>query len=75
MSLGSRIKEVRKDHKLTGEKFGAMIGGVHQVTLYKYESDKNTPGANLLRKICSQFGGKRSLVAYWRRGEVHQKRY
>ena len=53
--LGKRIKNLRKKHKFTQEKFAEMID-IAPRTLYGIECGKNFVTAETLSKILSAFG-------------------
>ena len=50
MSIGSRIRELRKELKLTQDEFASKIG-VHGRQFSRYEVGVNTPSAEILSKI------------------------
>lgn len=55
MTLGERIKKVRKDLDLTQQKFAAEIGTTANV-LTNYETGRRNPSAAALNNICKTFG-------------------
>ena len=55
MSIGKRIKQIRKDLNLTTEAFGKQIG-VTRNSISMIESEKNNPSAQSIRSICREFG-------------------
>lgn len=54
MTLGERIKLLRKQHNLTQAAFGQRIG-VTGATISTSESGKTTPDEQTIRAICSEF--------------------
>jgi len=50
MSLGNRIRTLRKELGLTQNEFAAKLG-IHGRQLSRYEVDINTPSIDILRKI------------------------
>ena len=55
LTLGERIKKVRKDLDLTQQKFAAEIGTTANV-LTNYETGRRNPSAAALNNICKTFG-------------------
>lgn len=58
-TIGSRIRELRKDLHLTQKQFAEKIG-ITQAHLSGVESDKDNPSDSVLRIICNEFniGGR-----------------
>lgn len=54
-TLGSRIKDLRIEQRLTGAELGKILG-VSKATISLYEHDKSTPDDNIKIKICTHFG-------------------
>lgn len=52
MSVGSRIKKIRKERGLTQSELAELVG-VKTVTIRKYESDEREPNLETLKKICA----------------------
>ena len=55
MSIGKRIKQIRKELNLTMEAFGKQIG-VTRNSISMIESEKNNPSDQSIRSICREFG-------------------
>lgn len=55
MTIGDRIKKVRRALNLTQAEFAARIGSV-QNTLTGYESGRRNPSAPVISLICERFG-------------------
>lgn len=55
MTLGERIKEVRKTVGLTQSEFGEKIG-IKGNTVTNYEADRREPQEVTLKAICDKFG-------------------
>ncbi len=53
-TLGSRIKELRLERKMTGDELGRVLG-ISKSTISLYEHDKSTPDDAIKKKICSYF--------------------
>lgn len=60
MSIGSRIKEIRKSANLTQGEFGERCGVTFSAISF-IERDKNIPSEQTIRAICSEF----SVNRYW----------
>lgn len=54
MTLGERIKKVRKDKNLTQQEFASQFGSTQNV-LANYESGRRNPSAAALDNICKTF--------------------
>lgn len=54
MTIGDRIKKIRKELDLTQAEFGARIGSV-QNTVTGYESGRRNPSAPVVALICEKF--------------------
>lgn len=50
MSIGERIKTIRKDNKLTQQELSSKIG-ISKQAVYNYENEKSTPNLTILNKI------------------------
>ena len=61
MSLGERIKELRKINNLSQVDFGKRIG-VSGATISTSESGKTTPDEQTIRAICSEFSINRDWL-------------
>lgn len=61
MTLGDRIKQLRKDMGLNQIDFGKRIG-VSGATISTSESGKTTPDEQTIRAICSEFGINRDWL-------------
>ena len=55
MTIGERIKEIRKAESLTMERFGEKIG-VGKTAISKIESNTANPSDQTIRSICREFG-------------------
>lgn len=55
MSLGERVKTIRKAESLTLERFGERIG-IKKSSLSKIESDSTNPSDQTIKSICREFG-------------------
>lgn len=53
-TISERIKEIRKRHNLTQQKFAERIG-VKQNTIAQYEIGRNTPLDPVITSICREF--------------------
>ena len=60
MSIGSRIKEIRKSANLTQGEFGERCGVTFSAISF-IERDKNIPSEQTIRAICNEFNVNR----YW----------
>ena len=54
MSMGNRLKQLRKELGLTQEAFASKIGSV-QNTITGYENDRRNPSAPVISLICREF--------------------
>lgn len=54
MSIGNRLKRLRKELDLTQEAFASRIGSV-QNTITGYENDRRNPSAPVISLICREF--------------------
>lgn len=61
MEIGNRIKEVRKESKLTQSEFGSKIG-ISLSGVSSLEIGKNTPSEQTIRAICSEFNVNRDWL-------------
>ena len=50
----NRIKELRKQHKLTQEELGSIIN-VQKAAISKYELERATPSTDILKKLADYF--------------------
>ena len=55
MTIGDRIKKIRREFDLTQEAFASKIGSV-QNTITGYESGRRNPSAPVISLICREFG-------------------
>nr|DAF90762.1 MAG TPA: helix-turn-helix domain protein [Myoviridae sp. ctp7F23] len=55
MTIGDRIKKIRREFDLTQEAFASRIGSV-QNTITGYESGRRNPSAPIISLICREFG-------------------
>ena len=55
MTLGERIKEIRKDNKLTQKEFADKIS-VSRPFISRIEADKEKPSETLMKLISATFG-------------------
>lgn len=55
MTIGDRIKKIRREFDLTQEAFASRIGSV-QNTITGYESGRRNPSAPVISLICREFG-------------------
>lgn len=53
-TLGSRIRELRLERKMTGDELGKVLG-ISKSTISLYEHNKSTPDDTIKKKICSYF--------------------
>lgn len=53
-TLGSRIRELRLERKMTGDELGKVLG-ISKSTISLYEHNKSTPDDAIKKKICSYF--------------------
>lgn len=60
MSIGSRIKDIRKNAHLSQAKFGSKLG-ITDAAVSMVENDKYIPSEQTIRAICSEFNVNR----YW----------
>ena len=61
MTLGERIKSLRKSHNLSQVEFGKRIG-VSGATISTSESGKTVPDEQTIRAICSEFSVNRDWL-------------
>ena len=61
MLIGSNIKRLRKNNKLSQKEF-ASICGVSNKTVSDWENNKNYPRMNIIRKIANHFGIRESKL-------------
>ncbi len=54
-SFGRKIKQIRKEHKLTQEKLAELIG-IEIPSLSNIETGKFAPSVETLQKLCEVFG-------------------
>ena len=54
MSLGKRIKQIRKDYKLNQTEFAKKLGSTF-AAVSKYEIDKVTPNDVFINLLCNDF--------------------
>lgn len=53
-TLGSRIKKLRLERKITGDELGKILG-ISKSTISLYEHNKSTPDDAIKKRICSYF--------------------
>lgn len=63
MTLGERIKTVRKQLNLTQTEFGNKIG-IKGNTVTNYEADRREPQEVVLKAICDKFGVNYDWLKY-----------
>lgn len=61
MTLGERIKQVRKDSGLSMQAFGERLG-ISSPSVSKIESGINNPSEQTIRAICSEFNISRDWL-------------
>jgi transcriptional regulator with XRE-family HTH domain len=54
VSIGERIKQLRKEKDLPQTKFSEMVG-IHLNHLRRCEADESMPSAEIIQKICRTF--------------------
>lgn len=60
-TIGERIKWLRKDQKMTQQKFADAVG-VKQNTVATWEMDRNEPQDPIVKAICSKFAVNESWL-------------
>lgn len=60
-TIGERIKWLRKDQKMTQQKFADAVG-VKQNTVATWEMDRNEPQDPIVKAICSKFAANESWL-------------
>ena len=60
-TIGERIKWLRKDQKMTQQKFADAVG-VKQNTVATWEMDRNEPQDPIVNAICSKFAVNESWL-------------
>lgn len=55
IQINTRIKQIRKDAKLTQEQFGERIG-ITGASCSTIESGKSNPSSQTIKSICREFG-------------------
>ena len=63
MTVGERIRKIRKDHELTQEAFAKRIDSV-QNTITGYETGRRIPSDQTLSLICCKFGVNENWLRY-----------
>ena len=64
IGLGERVKEIRKELKLTQEEFGSKIG-VQNHVIYNLEAGRNkTVNEPMLISLCAQYGINKDWLFY-----------
>jgi len=66
--IGDRIKQLRKENKLTQHEFGALFG-LYDSTISMYETGKRTPEYGIIVKIADYF----NVSIDWLLGRVENK--
>jgi transcriptional regulator with XRE-family HTH domain len=51
MSIGARIRQLRESHRLSGEKFGELCGGISKGAISQWENDDVTPPIDRLLEL------------------------
>lgn len=51
MTTGARIRQLREQHRLSGEKFGELCGGLTKGAISQWESDLVTPPVDRLVEL------------------------
>ncbi|UYU33233.1 LexA family protein [Siccibacter colletis] len=69
-TLGSRLRTLRKDRKLTQGQLGKALG-VSDVTVGYWERDLNIPGGKSLTKLAHYLGVSEGFLLYGQEGEVN----
>ena len=54
MTLGEKIRQLRKRNNVTQEEFAKLIG-THESHVGRYEKDQSNPTAHILKKIAQAF--------------------
>lgn len=70
MTIGERIKKIRKELDLTQAEFGSKIGSV-QNTVTGYENGRRNPSAPVITLICEKFGINENWLRYGE-GEMYK---
>lgn len=71
MTIGERIKKVRKENNLTQQTFAEKLGNT-QNTIARYETDRVTPSSSAVTLICKTY----NIREEWLRtgdGEMHAR--
>ena len=63
MTQGERVKEIRKELKLTLEKFGEKLG-VGKTAISKIEKNENALTEQMLKSICREYNVNYDWLAY-----------
>lgn len=63
MTVNSRIKEIRKNHGLTMDKFGERIG-VTKAAISKIEKGERGVTEQMVKSICREFGYNEDWLRY-----------
>lgn len=53
MTMGEKIRELRKERGLTQKELGELCGGISDSNIRKYETDKQNPKLSTLKKIAN----------------------
>ncbi|AUU85065.1 LexA family protein [Leclercia sp. LSNIH1] len=69
-TLGTRLKELRKQRKLTQGQLGKALG-VSDVTIGYWERDLNVPGGKSLTKLAQYLGVTEGFLLYGREDEAN----
>lgn len=56
MSSGEKIRYYRKQQGLSQKALGELAGGIHEVTIRKYETGRRNPKPEQLKKIANALG-------------------
>ena len=72
MSIGEKIKELRKSEKLNQEEFGKKVG-ISKNAVWNYENGKREPSLEILTKISNAFDMSLLEILVDEHGQVDEK--
>ena len=72
MSIGEKIKELRKREKLNQEEFGKKVG-ISKNAVWNYENGKREPSLEILTKISKAFDMSLLEILVDEHGQVDEK--
>ncbi len=72
MSIGEKIKELRKSEKLNQEEFGKKVG-ISKNAVWNYENGKREPSLEILTKISKAFDMSLLEILVDEHGQVDEK--